>query len=340
MDDNMRDNEEHTFNAERAAGWLQRMPSASEEDKRQFLKWLRRSPENVGETLLATGTDVVLRQFFKEHPMEAGSFATASNVVGIDTRSSQPRMTTSPPRRWYWAGAGIAAVLALAAVIFLRDAGQYRTAAGEQRAIALEDGSTVLINTQSVVKVRFTRDARDITLERGQALFTVAKDASRPFRVHAGDTVVRAIGTKFDVRRQADRVHVAVVEGVVQVDAKRLTSGLAVDVHRGRISEPKPINLTEVSAWPQRRLVFSNSTLQGMAEEFSRYHQKPRIRIEGAGLQARQLSGVFDADSPEALLLYLSADPTLEFDRGEDEIVIRKRSRAAPAETASADSAR
>jgi ferric-dicitrate binding protein FerR (iron transport regulator) len=81
----------------------------------------------------------------------------------------------------------------------------------------------------------------------------------------------------------------------------------------------------DISAWQQRRLVFTDDTLGDIAEEFSRYNRSPQIRIEGDALRARRFSGVFDADNPEGLLLYLAVDKSVVMDRDGDDVVIRSR---------------
>jgi len=229
--------------------------------------------------------------------------------------------------------------------VFLRDAvnpNLYSTSVGEQRSIELVDGSAVAINAKSRLRVSYSKATRDIYLDAGQALFTVAKDAARPFRVHVGSSVVQAVGTKFDVRRSADRVSVAVVEGTVQVtsevahlsseaaqvalqEAIRVTAGESVNVLATGITPPAPVDVMDVGVWQQRRLVFRDNTLAEITDEFARFNRTPHLRVEGEALRARRLSGVFDADAPEALLTYLAADQTISFKRSGDEIVIALR---------------
>jgi transmembrane sensor len=236
-------------------------------------------------------------------------------------------------------------------------ASEYSTSVGEQRAIELPDGSAIAINAQSRVRVAFSEHARDVYLDAGQAMFTVAKDRNRPFRVHvlpsvqgAGpgkdtgkDTIIQALGTKFDVRRRTDRINVAVIEGVVQVrsdprqrardaalaeigELAKVAAGQTVSIEStGLITPPEPVNLSDVSAWQQRRLVFADNTLEEIAEEFLRYNRTPRIRIESDELRAQRFSGVFDADYPEALLMYLASDSSILLDRNGDDVVIRLR---------------
>jgi transmembrane sensor len=314
------------------------------------VRWLRRSPEHVSETLLATSTDIVLRQFFRDHPLDIAELTSAdTKVVALD----QVRETSEQPRPWRRRAAwisGIGASLAAAVTMFIVQPpfvhewlkpNTYTTAIGEQRSVQLKDGSAISINAKSSVRIAYSERARDVYLNAGQAMFTVARDAARPFRVHVGDTIVQAIGTKFDVRRGDDRVNVAVVEGIVQVTAghtgartstslaqlaerTRVTAGESVVVaDTGLITAPAPINVAQVGAWQQRRLVFSDTPLSEIAEEFARFNRAPHIRIEGAALRERRISGVFDADSPEALLLFFKNDKSVAFERDGDAIVIK-----------------
>jgi transmembrane sensor len=94
----------------------------------------------------------------------------------------------------------------------------YRTAIGEQRKIALHDGTVVTLNTDSRAAVQYGEDTRAMTLLWGQALFEVARDESRPFVVTAGDRRITALGTAFDVRLSRDQLQVILIEGRVAID--------------------------------------------------------------------------------------------------------------------------
>jgi transmembrane sensor len=102
--------------------------------------------------------------------------------------------------------------------VWLTRAPTYSTAIGEQRLISLSDGSTMELNARTKLVVRYTPSERVIELLEGQALFRVAKDATRPFVVNSGDTRVRAVGTQFDVYKKRTHVIVTVVEGRVAIE--------------------------------------------------------------------------------------------------------------------------
>lgn len=92
------------------------------------------------------------------------------------------------------------------------------TAADGMKKLELPDGSTVHLNASTGVKIRFTETMRHVELSRGEAHFAVAKDAGRPFVVMAGDVAVKAVGTAFNVRREARTVDVFVTEGKVRLE--------------------------------------------------------------------------------------------------------------------------
>ena len=90
----------------------------------------------------------------------------------------------------------------------------YSTDVGERRSVNLPDGSTVLLDSRSLLQVDFTARTRQVELVHGQALFSVIHDPQKPFLVRAGATVIRDIGTQFDVKQRPDDTVVTVWKDV------------------------------------------------------------------------------------------------------------------------------
>lgn len=185
----------------------------------------------------------------------------------------------------------------------------YRTKVGERRAISLDDGSTLELNTDSQVRVRLGKAERRLTLDRGQAMFAVAHDAARPFIVTAGDTSVRAIGTRFEVWRDKDAVRVTLAEGKVQVtkaktgDAQQakpviLTAGARLEVSKTRIAAPVAVDIAAATGWTQGRLTFKETRLADAAAEVNRYSR--RQVIVAPALADQRFNGVFDTGDTES----------------------------------------
>lgn len=213
----------------------------------------------------------------------------------------------SPDRRRWLAGAmrgaGLAAIAAGGAFFWWRPAGDdaVATLRGEQRRARLADGSTMLLNTDSRSRVAYTPERRQVTLERGEAWFEVAKDRTRPFVVEAGAVRVEAVGTAFAVRRLGDRADVTVTEGRVRVwslaDPARfvfLDAGTRASVAEGAGAGAAVIQAdgaADALAWRRGEIVLDGMTLGDAAAEFNRYNER-QLAVE-ASLAERRVVGWF-----------------------------------------------
>lgn len=178
----------------------------------------------------------------------------------------------------------------------------FDTRVGEQRTAALDDGSRVSLNTDSQVTVKFARDEREVSLDRGEAVFDVAHDAARPFVVLAGDERIKALGTSFIVRRDGDRVRVTLLTGKVEVTRKG--GVLAVLSPGERItSTPDAVPLLDrplldsITAWRHGELRFRDTPLSEAVAEVNRYGGK-RVIVNDARLASLPISGVFATANP------------------------------------------
>src|SRR3546814_6338531 len=130
---------------------------------------------------------------------------------------------------------------------------------------------------------------RQIALKSGEAWFQVAKDRARPFVVEIGDVRVRAVGTAFSVRREANGVDVQVTEGVVEVwrvgdeaNIRRVSAG-----KRAFVAPDKAVvsvaaateAIDRALAWRTGQLVFDGDTVAEAVAEFNRYNVR-KIRSE------------------------------------------------------------
>ncbi len=196
----------------------------------------------------------------------------------------------------------------------------YATDVGEQRTVALQDGTAVVLNARSRIRVRLSEKQRDIDLLEGQAIFRVSHDAARPFIVHSGSTNVRAVGTQFDVYRKADGTIVTVLEGTVAVresgslqdpgtDARPsapgalsrgsvlVSAGEQITVSPHATTTPKPTDLDIATAWTQGKLVFNETPLGDVVAEFNRYSARQLV-VDDPELQKFHISGVFPSSDP------------------------------------------
>jgi transmembrane sensor len=334
--------------AERAARYLGALIEGNEE-REAFFAWLAESPRHVEEFLFVLQAAQRAAGFTEEQERRIAQTeeTVEGNVVKLEDRSRAepgltPPLSTRKRRRGKWTALAAAVVAAAGLGWWLLPAligGQtYTTAIGEQRTVKLADGSMVLLNTASRLEVRFAEGRRALELVSGEALFTVARDPARPFRVRAGGTIVEAVGTQFGVYRHAAGTRVSVLEGTVQVSADsqlhtspgiaepasaRLTAGEAASIAPdGRLIDRRRLDPAKAVAWQQRRLVFEDETLAAIVAEFNRYNVAPRIHVLDEAAGARRFSGTFDADAPETMVNTLVGDETLAVARTQDRITI------------------
>src|SRR5262249_43512208 len=121
------------------------------------------------------------------------------------------------------AAAVAACALALPAIYGRFRAEVFSTQIGEQRTIQLSDASILALNADSRIRVQLGDTERDIELLHGEALFQVARDTHRPFKVQTRTALVQAIGTQFNIYDMPDGTRVSVLEGRVRVQTARET---------------------------------------------------------------------------------------------------------------------
>jgi transmembrane sensor len=226
---------------------------------------------------------------------------------------------------------------------------RYSTGVGEVRRIALADGSTLLLNTNTEVTVRLLKQRRDIQLIRGEALFEVAHDRARPFVVVANDTAVRAVGTAFAVRLESTQVDVTVTEGVVEVGnslpppssgaaasmsadgrVRRVSANERMVIARARAPAIRPIAAAEAArqlAWREGMVSFDGESLQTAVAEINR-HNLRQIVIDDPALAEKPIVGVFRATDLDGFSA--TAAEALQARVVAEGGVIRLQSRTAP----------
>ncbi len=304
-----------------AADWAARLDRGvlSPEDEARLDAWLAGDSRRIGAFGKARAVAL-----YSERARALGTqfdpkaFSGASSSQSLSGKPVRSRgLAFSPARRRMLWGTAVAAGIggAVMAGYSFQAAGEdYTTRRGEMRVIPLADGSVVNLNTDSRIKVRYTHARRTIHLDRGEALFDVAKDAARPFVVYAGDTEVKAVGTSFSVLRLADApVEVLVREGVVEVDrgqaggAVRLNANmravapLSGDAGGGapviRTVAVAPVEVERAVAWREGRIAFEGETLGQAVKDFQRYSDT-RIVIDDPSIAGEEVTGLFEANDP------------------------------------------
>jgi len=349
------------LHALQASTWVETMRDPSPKDRAAFVAWLKESPRNVREFLLMTSLDEALEDLDSKHLLDIDALlANVDRRITPIFRRAVPEQIMSP-RQWRkWTAVAASVLLAFISGWLIWGPGvsdwrTFTTATGEQRAFELEDGSVINLNTHSRVAVRFSHEAREVRLEEGEALFDVHHDSAWPFRVYTHDAVVQDVGTEFNVYQRAQDTVVSVIAGRVSVAAApeaRLdfpvlsrpkpapsspaTTRRTASMHTvgpseeaqvtsaGRVSVRLLPDITDAVAWRDRRVVFRQQPLAHIVEEFNRYSPK-QIQLQGADVQSRIYTGVFDVDDTQSLEQVLAHDADLIVEESNGGIVIRHR---------------
>lgn len=260
----------------------------------------------------------------------------------------RPRANTRPRPRWLAAGMAASLLLALMAwqLSPYGDRGdEYRTGIGERRVVELEDRSRIVLDAATVLQVDYSRQARVIRLEQGQAQFFVAKDPQRPFNVLAGTQRIVALGTVFTVEHVGSQVRVAMMEGRVAVRSSpdqaarllqatvrevqadeaeasiELVAGQGLKVERvGSRPVVARADLEASTAWLEGRVVLRSETLADAVQRLNRY-STTRIEIADGALAEHRISGVFEAGDAEAFVSAIERYLPVAVERGDDSTI-------------------
>ena len=314
-----------------ASAWLVRMETGpvTAEERQRFSEWLSADPAHLAAYRKAKQFWHALDDVSAEHIREWDRFLPQEPVHATSTHAILPWRRTA-------LAASVLLVVAIAAWIAVAGlpVGDYRTAVGEQRTVPLSDGSTVHLNTNTVLSISMTEGARQLTLHRGEAFFTVAPDSSRPFEVTADHGVIRALGTAFNVRTERDHTTVTVAEHTVKV---MLESDASVDIHAGEriqyhhnrwLGSVERTDMPRALAWQRHRLVFNNAPLPVVLAELARYRSGHLVFLRDHSLNELLVTGSFDTDRLDRFLPALEESLPVRIVTLADRISLLYRSRS------------
>lgn len=265
-------------------------------------------------------------------------FAMARNLgSGLSDIGSPPGLAGHRSRLRWVLGAGMAASIVMAGLLALwwSRPPAFTTRVGEQRLVALADGSTVQLNTASAIAVELGATERRVTLRQGEAFFSVKPDPRRPFIVRAGSSIIRVVGTRFDVRVEGDNATVTVVQGLVELTTPMKPAGskppprldlrpgegasLAVAKAPQRWEVP---DTSHVASWREGKIYFDGDPLGKVIAEMNRYSPDQFV-LADPGLERLTLSGVFRTADTDAVVFALHEAYGLSADRDSHRIFLR-----------------
>jgi transmembrane sensor len=212
---------------------------------------------------------------------------------------------------------------------------RYATRTGQQQAIQLQDGSSLLLDTDSAVIVRYDIEARGIILLHGRAEFRVRHDERWPFIVTAGGGTVTDVGTTFQVSiGNRHEVRVVLLEGKVSVATAHsnstLTTGEALRFDRaGVVGVPHPADLPEALGWTSGEVVARGWVLPRLLAEMNRY-SSTTLELGDTTLRDVRVTGTFRAGDQATLLKVLESGWPIRAHRLSSTRVVLLRDQHAP----------
>lgn len=352
---------DHTRQAlsDEAAEWFIRLRDdrLSARHRERNVRWLKQSPAHIAELLRIQQVYTVLRAAKLENRPSGPPGQADTNVVEFSPRSLPPPAATRPSQSRVrsttaWRVAASVACLAVSLLLgyIVKVAWLDRTLEtelGEWRIATLTDGTVVRIGPGSKLRVSFGDDHRSVRLLRGEAMFDVAHDASRPFFVKSEMVGVLAVGTEFRVSRQGGEDVVAVTEGTVALyrdgrDGVRgavtqpaaqladatggvpLTAGEQVSVSKANESQPiakQKVNVDYESAWADGWVSYEDKTIAEVASEFNRRNRVQIVIVDASVAERRLAFFRGSATDPESFVAALAASSDITVVRDDPKVL-------------------
>lgn len=321
-------NREHIY--DQASSWIAKLDRDLNTDEEKNLKqWLQQNPEHrrvffemaaLWDKMDSLGRLADLFEAPQPQRHKAtgfyGAIAACFVFAALALMLSLGGSNTNTIMAWINGKPGIAVVNDI-----------YETAIGEHSSVNLPDGSQLVLNTNSRVRVKYTAEHRLFLLERGEINIEVAHDKSRPLSVMARDKVVQAVGTAFNVRIHNEReVELIVTDGKVLV-AKQLTpthtieeakterlTSTSMAVSKGekivlgtkqeKIAKVADADIAATLSWRQGNIVFRGETLEQALNEISRY-TSIEFEVVDDSIKQERIAGLFKAGDINGLLTTL-----------------------------------
>lgn len=242
----------------------------SEADREEFAKWYAASEEHA--------------RVWMQLGMLDQRFVRTTGAA----RSALMRPRKGLGRQVRKLGRGVAGfALALGLTLFLGDRflpvnywlADQRTATGEQRTIRLSDNTLIRLNTHSALDVRFDASQRRIILQEGEIFVeTGGHDDARPFIVETDEGQMRALGTRFLVKRRDDGTLLSVLQSAVAAHPRASENEMVLREGQQMLIQshslgPMVAIAPGADAWTRSMLVVDNAPLKDVIAEISRYRQ-------------------------------------------------------------------
>jgi len=202
-----------------------------------------------------------------------------------------------------------------------------RTPTGRWASSTLDDGTRLTLNSATAVNLRLGETRRTLELVDGEIMVDVAHDATRPFWVETEHGRIRALGTRFVVRREDGATVLTMLESKALAQAatpaahaaqENASPGMVVAAGQRVRIQPDRVEALEgadprsvANAWEHHQLVADDRPLREVLDELNR-HRPGTIRYSRQQLDGIKVSAVLPLDDTDrALQLLATSLPSL-----------------------------
>ncbi|MGV3580070.1 FecR family protein [Brevundimonas sp.] len=307
---------------DQALNWFARLSDAeaSEADWLAFEAWLEADPDHRKAYDLVEQVWVALDETPSAEVLVAPIAANDAGPVRFGRRLLAPLMATAA-----------AAVMVVGLWPEISGQGRFQTysTADAPRGIVLSDGSRLAMNRYSELRVRFGKTDREVAMIEGEVAFDVTHDEQRPFVIATDDHEVRVLGTAFNVLSHDGHFSVGVMRGRVAVSGQglarpvHLTVGQQVVQQGTAAAVTSSIDPQQATAWREGVLIYREADLGAVADDLSRYLNKPVSVSESA--RALRFTGALRIGDEATMLRQLQDFVPIRVTRANDGIQLTAR---------------
>jgi len=320
--------------------------NATVEEQKQVDDWIAKSGKNKQLFDSYRGLLFLTQKKKVEYNAESAWEKVQKRILEKESKSNGTPVFIKPSNKRTiikYAVAGVAAslVFALGIVNLLKDEqvqmNQFATSFNVSSANELPDGSTVVLNENSIIKFprKFTNGIREVAIF-GEAFFEVTPDPNKPFIIHASGLEVKVVGTSFNVEAYPGRDYVKVTvntgrvlvyptdtpKGQEESAGKLLTAGeIATYSQQSGVLFKSVNDDLNVLSWKTGVLTFKEAKLADVFKAFEEKYQKQFI-IENPEVLNQRLTARYENQSLEDALETLSLIFNLKFENKERYIMV------------------
>lgn len=290
---------------EQAAEWMLRLHEGpfDEEQQQAFERWQQQSPQHAAAA--ARMQEVIGRmKALRGQQAPARAALDAAFVGGKRVRQRKQALRTLV----------LAGCLMLPAALVLNSRyaepwfADISTGPSDWRTVHLDDQSTLTFNGASAANLHFDSRQRQVELLQGEVLVEVAHDNARPFIVRTAQGSMRALGTRFVVKRVGDSTVLTMLQSRVAAQSADTRQNLEVAAGSQALIETDQVRLlgsvdpqSVDQAWQRHQLVVEDRPLPEVLDELAR-HRRGHLQYDRAALAGLRVSAVLPLDDTDRAL--------------------------------------